>query len=81
MNWPLDKDGNPMVKVSNGAKETIPTVQFGNITLGPAYVERFVVDDPAAINEGLRDCLIRAEIVLGEERDQLLDKLKSAGIK
>lgn len=81
MNWPLDKNGNPMVKVSNGVKETIPTVPYGNITLGPAYVEKFVEDDAEAINQGLRECLIRAEVVLGEERDQLLAKLKAAGIK
>lgn len=81
MNWPTDRNGKPMVKVSNGAKETIPTVPYGNITIGPAYVERFVEDDPGKINDALRDCLIRAEVVLGEERDALLSKLKAAGIK
>lgn len=79
--WPVDSKGKPMVKVSNGAQEKIPTVQYGNITIGPATVTKFVEDNPKAINDGLWDCLTRAEVVLGENRDQLLEKLKNAGIK
>jgi hypothetical protein len=81
MDWPTDSKGNPMVKVSNGAKETIPTVPYANIQIGPAWVEKFVVDTPKAIEDGLQECLKAAEKVLGDERDELLAKIKAAGIK
>ncbi len=81
MTWPVDKNGKPLVKVSNGAKETIPTVPYANITIGPAWVEKFVEDDPQAIENGLSECLKAAEKVLGNERDELLAKIKAAGIK
>lgn len=79
--WPTDAKGKPMAKVSNGAKETIPTVAYGNVTIGPAYVEKFVEDTPKAINDGLHECLVRAQVVLGENRDQLVAKLQAAGAK
>lgn len=79
--WPCDENGKPLAKVSNGIKETIPTVPYGNVTLGPSYVEKYVVDEPAAIRTGLHDCLLQAEVVLGDERDALLKKIKEAGIR
>lgn len=81
MSTPLDPNGKPMAKVGNGAKETIPTAQYANITIGPAWVEKYVEDTPEAIRTGLQECLEAAEEVLGEERDRLVEAIRAAGIK
>lgn len=81
MNIPVDANGNPMAKVGNGAKETIPTAQYANITIGPAYVEKWVEDNPESIRTGLQECLDAAEEVLGNERDRLVEAIRAAGIK
>lgn len=81
MSVPLDDNGKPMVKVRNGAEELIPTVQYGNIKIGPASVEKWVKDTPEDINQGLYECLVRCEAVLGENREQILEKIKSAGLR
>lgn len=35
---PLDPNGTPLVRVTCSAAELIPTVQYGNVTVGPASV-------------------------------------------
>jgi hypothetical protein len=40
--WPRDEEGRPLHKISCGAAELIPTVQFGNATIGPVIVTTFV---------------------------------------
>lgn len=42
--WPRDIRGVPMIKVTCAAAELIPTVQYGNVTVGPVSVTRFVLD-------------------------------------
>lgn len=81
MEVPRDAAGKPLVRVGNGARETIPTVPYGNVTIGPAWVEKWVEDTPKSIESGLEECLKAAEKVLGNERNDLLAKLKAAGIK
>ena len=61
--------------VTNGAQETIPTVQYGNVILGPASVSKVVEDTPEAIAAGLRECLKAAEVSLAEERQAILDMI------
>lgn len=45
--WPRDPNGVPMVKIQSAATELIPTVQYGNVTVGPVMVTRFVPDGDA----------------------------------
>lgn len=42
--WPRGENGKAMLKVTAAAAELIPTVQFGNVTVGPCSVTRFVED-------------------------------------
>jgi hypothetical protein len=42
--WPRDIRGVPCIKITCAASELIPTVQYGNVTVGPVNVTRFVVD-------------------------------------
>lgn len=81
MTVPTGKNGKPLAKVGNGAKEMIPTAPYANIQIGPAYVEKYVEDTPEAIAVGLKECLDASELVLGAERDRILEAIKSAGIK
>lgn len=39
--WPRDAFGMPLVKISASAAELVPTVQYGNVTVGPVVVTRF----------------------------------------
>lgn len=38
-------NGKPLAQVSCGAAELIPTVQYGNVSVGPIIVKRWVEDD------------------------------------
>jgi hypothetical protein len=42
--WPRDIRGMPAIKITCAAAELVPTVQYGNVTVGPISVTRFVVD-------------------------------------
>lgn len=42
--WPRDVSGRPLIKITCAAAELIPTVQYGNVTVGPVSGTRFVVD-------------------------------------
>lgn len=42
--WPRDVNGRPMIKLTCAAAELIPTVQYGNVTVGPVSATRFVND-------------------------------------
>lgn len=41
---PVDVRGVPLMKISCAAAELIPTVQYGNVTVGPVTVTRWVTD-------------------------------------
>lgn len=79
--WPVDSvDGAPLALVTMGAQELIPTVQYGNVTVGPASVTKFVPDDPEAIEEGLRDCVKACEQIISEERETLLTLIRGSKV-
>lgn len=80
MTPPLDIKGKPMVQVTNGCQELIPTAQYANITIGPATVTKWVEDTPAAIEKGLGECFVHCQSVLGHKRKQLLDAITQAGL-
>lgn len=81
MTVPTGVNGKPMALVRNGATEKIPTVQFGNVDIGPAYVEKYVEDEPQAIVNGLLECFQASQKVLGGIREALLEEIKTAGIR
>ncbi len=45
--WPRDLHGRPMLKVSCCASELIPTVQYGNCSVGPLSVTCFIPEPVA----------------------------------
>lgn len=70
MAWPTDADGNPMTVVVGAASDLVPTVQFGNVQIGPVTIMRPVVDDgdDAKLIEQARFVQKMAEFVVGAER-------------
>lgn len=42
---PKDSNGKPLVQISCAAAELIPTKQYGNCTVGPIVVKRYVIDN------------------------------------
>lgn len=66
---PTDGFGRPMAKVMGGCSDKLPTVQFGNVVIGPAWIERWIVDEgPQSRVDGLRTCLRECEFAVGIER-------------
>lgn len=67
---PLGPDGMPLVMVSCAATELVPHVQFGNVTIGPVVVTRFVPDgtDEELVEQGRRVQRIAETICAAERR-------------
>jgi hypothetical protein len=49
--WPHDADGQPMAIVIGSGSDLIPTVQYGNVLVGPVTIMRPVSNDPALLIE------------------------------
>lgn len=64
-----------MAKVTWGLSETIPTVQFGNIVLGPISVEMFVDNNEESISEGLKTVKSLAHSAFKEARNPIKEKI------
>lgn len=75
--WPVDEDGLPMALVTFQASELIGLPNYSNVTIGPGSVTRFVADDPEARKAGLRDCVREVEKIIAEEREVVLDLIRS----
>jgi hypothetical protein len=74
---PVDKDGQPLVKVTFSVQELIPTGKFANVTVGPATAERYV---PANLEEkelanAISELAKPVEWALGHRRDQILNEI------
>lgn len=70
---PLDHNGRPMAIVSASASNLVPTVQYGNVQVGPVTIMRAVVDDgDQSVVDAARQLLRDAEYAVGVER-RLLD--------
>lgn len=48
--WPIGPDGEPMAIVMGSASDLVPTVQFGNVCIGPVNIMR-PVKNPDDIDE------------------------------
>lgn len=74
--WPLNEDGSPMAMVSTSCSDLIPTVQFGNVMVGPVTITRFMRSDGTfadgltseQVNEATRKQLANTEYIVGAER-------------
>jgi hypothetical protein len=69
-------NGVPMVKYSCSASELIPTIQYGNVLIGPVSVQRFAPDDEnlyAVIQKTQSVC----EQAVAEERQTVQTLLRS----
>lgn len=76
--WPHDAKGKPLAKVSFGAQEVVPTVQYGNVTIGPGLVTKFVPDTDKDIAEGLNACVHACEAVIAVERELVLASIRGS---
>lgn len=78
VSWPTDAFGTPMVKIIAGAAELVPTVQFGNATIGPVIIERFVPDgDEESIKEELKKAMQMVEVSVAEDRQTLHEQIRA----
>ena len=80
--WP-HYDGVPMVKISCAASELIPTVQYGNATVGPVQVTCFATPDgqllfdSAALGKAIKSVQETCESACAEERQTIAALLRS----
>lgn len=67
--WPCSPDGIPMTIVTGAASDKIPTVQFGNVVVGPVMIQRPVVATSLQdVIDAARETQKAAEFVVGVER-------------
>lgn len=75
--WPR-VDGVPMVKISCAATELVPTVQYGNVTVGPVVVTRFIPDgDPDHIKAWIKHTQELTENAVSEDRETVHALMRS----
>lgn len=69
-NWPHDANGVPMAIVMGQASELRPTVQFGNVNIGPAAIYRPVTnhDDLDKLAMEIRITQMLAQYAVATER-------------
>lgn len=69
MSWPTDAEGNPMAIVGGASSDLMPTVQFGNVLVGPVTILRPVPNGTLEeIIEAGRQTQRAAEFIVGAER-------------
>lgn len=67
--WPHDADGLPMAIVVGTASDLVPTVQFGNVLVGPVAIMRPVANgDLEQLIKDAQETQKAAEFVCGSER-------------
>jgi hypothetical protein len=68
-------NGKPAAKIKAYVEEKINVGNFSNVTIGGG-AERYAEDTDEAITEGVRNLIVNdLEIVLAEERKQILEAL------
>lgn len=65
-----------MALVTNGLEELIPTVQYGNIRIGPCSVSKYVEDTPEAIQDGLNVCFDECLENMARQRKVIMEAIK-----
>lgn len=76
--WPHDEEGRPMALVTMQLSELVGLPNYSNVTVGPGSVTRFVTDTTEGIREGLTACAVAVEGILAEEREPVLNLVRSA---
>jgi hypothetical protein len=75
---PRDPFGSPMVKITAAAAELVPTVQFGNATIGPVMIERYVQDGPDDVVKGeIKRLQAMVEEAVAEDRETLHEQIRA----
>ena len=81
-NWPCGKDGKPMALIGFQMSELIGPPNFSNVTVGPAFVMRFVPDvgdaEPETLKEGFKITIDDVESIMREQREVILNIVKKA---
>lgn len=76
--WPRAVDGIPLIKIQAGASELVPTVQYGNVTVGPVLVTRFVdARTPEEIQVAVKQSQEIVEHAISEDRKTVHDLMRS----
>lgn len=76
---PRDTFGNPMVEISSSATELVPTIQYGNVTIGPVVVRRWVPDgDDDHLAEQIRRVSQLCETAVSEDRQTVHAMLRQS---
>lgn len=67
--WPRDAAGNYLAIVTGACSDKIPTVQFGNVVIGPVMIQRPVAAGSLQeVIDAARETQRAAEYVVGVER-------------
>jgi len=76
--WPRDAFGQPLLMFSYSTADVVPTVQYGNASVGPATVTAFVPDGPDEhVLEEMRRIRELAKKIVSEDREILQNEMKA----
>jgi hypothetical protein len=76
--WPRDENGAPMWRISVGAAELVPTVQYGNVTIGPCIATGFVkATTPEELVAEISRWQRAVEAAVAEERETVQMLMRS----
>lgn len=79
--YPVDSNGNPMITITCAAAELIPTVQYGNVTVGPIVAtvsipkdfKGFNNEEKASIKKAIKEVQSICEEAVAEDRQSVHD--------
>lgn len=75
----LGGDGAPLVMISASAAELIPTRQYGNVTVGPVVVKRWVPDgDEEHLMREVRKVQQVCEQAVAEDRETVHNLIRQS---
>lgn len=76
---PKDAFGTPLVEISCAAAELIPTQQFGNVTVGPIIVRRWVPDGTdESIAAAIKQTQALCETAVADDRETVTMLLRQS---
>jgi hypothetical protein len=75
---PTDAFGTPLVEITCSAAELVPTVQFGNCTIGPVMIRRFVPDgDAEHMKRVIKETQSICDAAVADDRKTLHEQIRA----
>jgi len=76
---PTDNNGKPLILISCAAAELVPTKQYGNVTVGPIVVKRWITDgDDDHVLSQIHNTQRLCERAVAEDRETVHNMIRQS---